>query len=88
MSDSENKSLPGICPVCRSRITAEPQIMGMWDGCKPSGVAAGGGYFETTCQGCGTALMAFEDLYDEAGNLPGAVEDSQPELYWERKREW
>jgi hypothetical protein len=86
MLDAEGKPQPGICPVCGDRIIAEPQCMGMWSGCKPSGVPAGGGWFKATCQRCGAAVVAYEDVYDEAGNIPDAAEETQPELYWGRER--
>jgi hypothetical protein len=57
----------------------------MWSGAKKNGNAAGGGVLETTCPRCQASLFAFEDVYDENGDLPDYPKDWSPELTWSLK---
>jgi hypothetical protein len=57
----------------------------MWDGRKPNGAKAGGGVFRATCSVCRAMLVAYEDLYDETGNIRGGGTVQSP-LHWQRDR--
>ena len=81
--DSTTKS--DACPKCGNAVPIPAGCTGMWDGRKPNGAKAGGGLFKTTCPACGILLVAYEDLYDEAGKIrPEAA--AQSPLHWQRDR--
>jgi hypothetical protein len=55
----------------------------MWSGCKASGPPAGGGVLNTVCTKCGSALVAYEDVYDERGEVMANCEFDLSKLYWQ-----
>ena len=83
MPQELSKKISDICPACGATVTRPKLCHGMWDGRKPSGARAGGGLFKTECRGCGAHLVAYQDLYDDAGKLPHEV-TVEPPLYWGR----
>ena len=54
----------GVCSECSTPVTDEPTCTGMWSGCKVGGSIAGGRVLRTVCAKCGSALTAYEDVYD------------------------
>ena len=56
----------------------------MWSGAQFNGMPAGGGWYQTPCPGCGIRLVAYEDVYDEAGNIPEWPAGWEPKLHWQR----
>ena len=61
--------LPGACPKCSTAVTNEPLCTGMWSGAKANGKPAGGGVLTTICVKCGSPLLAYEDVYNEDGEV-------------------
>jgi hypothetical protein len=61
------------------------ECVGMWSGAGLNGKPAGGGMYEIHCPGCGMKLVAFENLYDETGEIPERGGDREDELYWQRE---
>jgi hypothetical protein len=55
----------------------------MWSGQQANGRPAAGGWFKGTCSSCGIKLVAYENVYDEAGKIPQRDNDVQPELHWQ-----
>ena len=86
MPASKPTSKPDICPRCGGRIAVPEFLSGMWSGAKLNGMPAGGGFFETACDRCGAALEAYNDVYDEFGNVPVPAEYVEPELLWSERR--
>jgi hypothetical protein len=70
---------------CGNAIPVPEGCTGMWDGRKPNGAKAGGGTLQTTCPACGARLVAYDDLYDEAGNIRSDAAVQSP-LHWQRDR--
>ena len=79
---SEADKTPGVCPVCGTGVPVPEFLAGTWSGCKKTGMLAGGGFFQTPCPQCGTPLIAYEDVYDESGNVPILSTPSPPALFW------
>lgn len=84
-SDSPNQQ-PGVCPVCGFSIPIPEVWVGIWSGLKANGMPAGGGHFETACGGCGAALEAYDDVYDDDGNVPVHNPPVPPELMWAEQK--
>jgi ribosomal protein L37AE/L43A len=74
--------LRGVCPRCHSKVDQEPTCTGMWSGCKAGGSFAGGGVLRTACAKCGSALVAYEDVYDDQGEVTANREFDLAKLCW------
>jgi hypothetical protein len=83
MNDEAKQPLQGRCPGCRTAIAHEADCTGMWSGAKPGGWPAGGGVMITVCAKCGSALVAYEDVYDERGEVRANYQFDQAKLYWQ-----
>jgi hypothetical protein len=77
--------LADACPECGIEIAHPKECVGMWSGAGPNGKPAGGGVYELHCPCCGIRLVAFENLYDETGQIPERGDDWEDDLYWERE---
>jgi len=73
---------PGVCPECSTPITDEPTCTGMWSGCKIGGSIAGGGVLKAVCAKCDSALTAYEDVYDDQGEVMANYELDLTKLSW------
>lgn len=82
MNDEVKQPLQGMCPKCHTAITQEPTCTGMWSGCKVGGSIAGGGVFGAVCARCGSALTAYEDVYDDQGEVMANYELDVTKLCW------
>jgi hypothetical protein len=82
MSNEEKPTSPGLCPKCRAIIANEPSCTGMWSGAKANGSLAGGGILTTVCGKCGSALQAYNDVYDDCGEVMVNYEFDPSQLYW------
>lgn len=72
---------PGVCPKCSTPVTDEPICTGMWSGCKDGG-SAGGGVWRAVCAKCGFVLTAYDDVYDDQGEVLANYELDLTKLYW------
>jgi hypothetical protein len=52
----------------------------MWSGCKVGGSIAGGGVLRAVCAKCGSALTAYEDVYDDQGEVMANYEHDLTKL--------
>jgi hypothetical protein len=85
MSECDGKMVAGACPRCSAQIPVPEFLAGMWSGCKPNGTPAGGAFYEVECGGCGAALEAYDDVYDDLGEVPVPDKFVPPELYWSER---
>ena len=83
MNDEAKLPSQGMCPKCHTAIADEPTCTGMWSGAKAGGSPAGGGVLTTVCAKCGIALVAYEDVYDERGEVEANYELDLSKLYWQ-----
>ncbi len=74
---------PGVCPKCSDPITTEPEGRGGWNGVKANGKMAGGPILQTFCRKCGSSLLAYEDVYDEDGEVGGNYQFDVTRLCWD-----
>jgi rubredoxin len=74
----------GVCPECGVSIPRPEGCCGMWSGAQANGRPAGGGWYQLDCPDCGVKLVAYENVYDELGNIRARADDWEPELYWQR----
>jgi hypothetical protein len=86
MTETNPNRRPGVCPVCGAAVPTPEFLAGMWSGAKANGTPAGGGVFEAVCGGCGAALEAYNDVYDDAGNVPVHEPPIPPALMWDVRR--
>ena len=73
---------PGVCPECSTPVTDEPTWTGMWSGGKVGGSIAGGGVLRAVCAKCGSTLKAYEDVYDNQGEVMANYELDLMKLCW------
>lgn len=83
MVDSTAIPSPGICPKCHVAIIGEPICTGMWSGAKPNGTPAGGGILTITCPKCRADLIAFQDVYNESGEVEEKYEFQLSQINWQ-----
>jgi hypothetical protein len=68
--------------MCGTAVPVPREYSETWSGSQKNGKPAAGAVFRTECPGCGAKLTAFENLYDEFGNIPDMPEGFEPELIW------
>ena len=82
MNANESPHRAGFCPRCGVAIAVPDLAVGLWDGETEDGRPAGGGVWETECHGCGAKLVAYDDVYDDAGQIAFPEVGTDPELLW------
>src|ERR1700758_3162941 len=74
---------PGHCPVCGFRVPTPPDMESLWSGVTSTGAPAGGGVHAARCRLCRAGLIAYSDVYDEAGHVAAMPEPGEePALVW------